>query len=159
MVSCVSKQNAIVLYWDLPEAYKKGDAFEVSIGEKSLGKTEKCHLEVKGLAPDTEYTFTLTGKDFKEEITAKTESLRRRINIADFGAVGDGKTLNTKAIQAAIDSSKAGECVYIPEGDFMTGSLFLHSDMELYLEKGAILHGTANVHDYEPKIKSRELYL
>ncbi len=155
MVSCVSKQNAIVLYWDLPEAYKKGDAFEVSIGEKSLGKTEKCHLEAKGLAPDTEYTFTLTGKDFKEEITAKTEPLRRRINIADFGAVGDGKTLNTKAIQAAIDSSKAGECVYIPEGDFMTGSLFLHSDMELYLEKGAILHGTANVHDYEPKIKSR----
>ena len=45
--------------------------------------------------------------------------------------------------------------VYIPEGDFMTGSLYLHSDMEIYIDKGGILHGTDVVSDYEPKIMSR----
>ncbi len=155
MLNFISGSNGVVLYWDLPENFLKGDSFTVKMGDSTLGTTEKCHFEAEGLAPDTEYEFTVSGRDYCEKITARTEPVRRRINVADFGAVGDGKTLNTAAIQKAIDSCKAGECVYVPEGDFMTGSLFLHSDMELYLEKGAVLHGTANVHDYEPKIKSR----
>lgn len=43
----------------------------------------------------------------------------------------------------------------MPEGVFLTGALRLHSDMELYLEEGAVLQGTAEVSDYLPKIKSR----
>ncbi|WP_309396056.1 right-handed parallel beta-helix repeat-containing protein [Cerasicoccus maritimus] len=46
------------------------------------------------------------------------------LNILDFGAVGDGKTDNTRAIQAALD--KAGESrttVYVPDGRFCTGAL------------------------------------
>ena len=53
MVSFVSKPNSVVLYWDLPETFKKGDSFEVKLGEKSLGTTEKCHLELDGLNPNT----------------------------------------------------------------------------------------------------------
>ena len=44
---------------------------------------------------------------------------------------------------------------YIPVGDFITGSLYLHSNMELYVEKDGVLHGTDCVKDYEHKIKSR----
>ncbi len=155
MINYISKNNSVVLYWDLPEGFKKGDLFKVSNEKGLIVETEKCHYEVTELDANCEYCFTVESANFSEKSTCSTRPESRIINITDFGAVGDGKTLNTKAIQAAIDSCKEGETVYIPEGDFMTGSLFLHSDMELYLDKGAIIHGTTNVCDYEPKIKSR----
>lgn len=150
----LSGTDYIVLYWDLPENYKKGDKFEICCGGKKVGETEKCHLKIENLESGKEYDFSVSEIG---EIKAKTELPKKRIDISKppYNAVGDGKTLNTKAIQKAIDDCGFGECVYIPEGDFMTGSLFLHSDMELYLEKGAVVHGTTAVKDYEPKIKSR----
>ena len=46
------------------------------------------------------------------------------VNIKDFGAVGDGKTLNTKAIQAAIDKvGEKGGRVLIEDGVYMTGTI------------------------------------
>ena len=66
-------------------------------------------------------------------------------NILDFGAVGDGVTVNTKAIQAAID---AGGAVYIPRGVFVTGTLHLKSGGGLYLEEGAVLRAGHDRADY-----------
>lgn len=150
----ISKENYIVLYWDLPENFKTGDKFEVFEGGKKIGETEKCHYAAENLESGKEYNFEVSGVG---KISAKTGLPKERIDISKppYNATGDGKTLNTKAIQKAIDDCGENQCVYIPEGDFMTGSLFLHSDMELYLEKGAILHGTVEVKDYAPKIKSR----
>lgn len=161
MLNYISKQKAIVLYWDMPESYSQGDRFEILLDGRVIGQTEKCHFEAESLCENSEYEFSvfMNGKDTTElgSIFCRTQPSRNCINVAKppYNAVGDGKTLNTAAIQRAIDDCGAGECVYIPAGDFMTGSLRLHSDMELYLEKGAILHGTADVKDYEPKIKSR----
>ena len=45
-------------------------------------------------------------------------------NVKDFGAVGDGKTLDTAAIQRAID---AGGVVNFPPGTYLTGTLYLKS--------------------------------
>lgn len=70
------------------------------------------------------------------------------IDIRTFGAVGDGKTINTLAVQQAIDSCKKGDRVYIPEGIFVSGAVFLKSDMGLYLEKGAVLLGSSHLEDY-----------
>lgn len=66
-------------------------------------------------------------------------------NVKDFGAVGDGKTLDTKAIQNAIDS---GGMVVIPEGTYLTGTLYLKSNGGLYLEPGAKLLASHNREDY-----------
>ena len=72
--------------------------------------------------------------------------------ITDFGAVGDGKTLNTRTIQEAIDACPEGGRVVIPAGCFVTGALFLKSDMTLELEDGAVLFGSPHErlpgHDY-----------
>lgn len=150
----ISKENYIVLYWDLPENFKIGDKFEIFEGGKKIGETEKCHYRAENLESNTEYSFEVSGIG---KVVAKTEIVKEKLDVtkAPYNAVGDGKTLNTKAIQKAIDDCKEDQMVYIPEGDFMTGSLFLHSNMELYLEKGAIIHGTVEVKDYSPKIKSR----
>lgn len=69
-------------------------------------------------------------------------------DIAEFGAVGDGKTLNTAAIQAAIDACGEGDRVLIPEGIYVSGPIFIKSNMTLYLEEGATLLGSGKMEDY-----------
>nr|WP_314897693.1 glycosyl hydrolase family 28 protein [uncultured Flavobacterium sp.] len=70
--------------------------------------------------------------------------------ITAFGAVPDGKTLNTKAIQSAIDKAnknKGGRVVF-PKGRFLSGSIVLKSGVELFFEEGAVLLGSVNPLDY-----------
>ncbi len=66
-------------------------------------------------------------------------------NVLDFGAKGDGSTLDTAAIQNAIN---AGGMVYIPKGTYLTGTLYLKSNGGLYLEAGATLRASHNREDY-----------
>jgi polygalacturonase len=71
------------------------------------------------------------------------------------GAVGDGKTLNTKAIQAAIDeAAKTGATVALKPGVYLTGALFLKSGVTLRLDKGVTLLGSQNLADY-PELPTR----
>ncbi|RRA98087.1 glycoside hydrolase family 28 protein [Larkinella rosea] len=66
------------------------------------------------------------------------------------GAKGDGKTMDTKAIQIAIDRCHAagGGKVYLHNGTFLSGTIYLKSNVTLYVEAGAILLGSADVNDY-----------
>ena len=63
------------------------------------------------------------------------------VNIRDFGALSDGVTLNTEAINNAIKtvSSKGGGKVIIPEGLWLTGPVVLLSNVNLYTEKNALI--------------------
>jgi polygalacturonase len=77
-----------------------------------------------------------------------------RVPITEFGAVPDGKTLNTSAIQAAIDHAGAigGATVVIPRGVFLTGALFLKPGVDILLEKDAVLKGSSRTTDYPVKL-------
>lgn len=72
------------------------------------------------------------------------------INILEHGAVPDGKTNCTKAIQAAIDVTHAnrGGTVLVPAGSFITGSLWMRSRVTLHLDAGATLLGSQDVSDF-----------
>jgi hypothetical protein len=72
-------------------------------------------------------------------------------NITAYGAVKNSGKVCTKAIQAAIDACTAagGGDVVIPEGVFVSGTVHLKSNVDLYLQSGAILRGSANLNDYE----------
>lgn len=74
----------------------------------------------------------------------------RDISILSHGATPDGKTLNTSAIQAAIDEVNAsgGGRVIVPKGRFLTGSIVLKSNVDLHLEKGAVLLGSTDPKQY-----------
>lgn len=76
---------------------------------------------------------------------------KKTYNIVDYGAIGDGKTLNTKAIQEAIDAANAakGGMIIFPKGRFLTGSIEMKSDINIYLEEGAVLLGSINPNDYQ----------
>jgi polygalacturonase len=72
-------------------------------------------------------------------------------DVTQFGAIGDGKTMCTAAIQAAIDraATGAGGVVLIPSGRFLTGSLILRSHVEMHLDTGAILLGSGRRKFYQ----------
>ncbi len=78
------------------------------------------------------------------------------VDVRDFGAVGDGRTLDTEAIQSAIEacSSAGGGTVHFPPGAYVTGALNLRSHVTLHLEAGAVLLGSEDPVDY-PLVRSR----
>src|SRR3954447_11534782 len=80
-----------------------------------------------------------------------------RFDISQHGAIGDGATLNTKAIQSAIDQCAAagGGTVVVPKGEFLSGSLFLKPGVNFELIEGAVLKGSTNIDDYELRPSTR----
>lgn len=118
-----------------------------------------------GLEPDTEYTFKVIpideyGNELVDdgvELTQSTTETPEIFDIRDYGAVpveegyvtydAEKNALiesNTRAIQAAIDDCSEGGKVVIPEGIWMTGALWLKSNMTLELQDGSTLWASPN---------------
>ena len=173
--------DSITLYWERPQG-RVGTTYEIYFKDANhteadfafVGSTQKTHYTIENLQANTQYKILVKGiyqvdmaltEDESESVQIEKKIKQQTITVHTFNrsvviditktpynAVGDGKILNTKAIQSAIDDCPKDGCVMIPSGTFMTGALRLHSDMELYLAKGAVLQGTANPEDYLPRI-------
>ncbi|MEO6521953.1 MAG: glycoside hydrolase family 28 protein [Mucilaginibacter sp.] len=72
------------------------------------------------------------------------------LNVCDFGAIGDGKTKDTAAIQQTIDRCGVlgGGTVILPEGNYLTGSVQLRSNVTLHLAQNAVITGSPELKDY-----------
>ncbi len=75
---------------------------------------------------------------------------RRVFSVLDFGAVGDGVTLNTHAIQTAIDTcaKHAGGIVFFPSGRYLSGTIMLKDNVTLELSPEGCLLGSKDLADY-----------
>jgi polygalacturonase len=71
-------------------------------------------------------------------------------SVTEFGAIGDGKTLNTEALQKAVDAvfEAGGGTLLVPAGVYVTGTVELKSNVNLHLDNGAVLLGSANLDHY-----------
>jgi DNA sulfur modification protein DndE len=80
---------------------------------------------------------------------------QKTFSISDYGAVGDGKTMNTEAIAKAINActEAGGGTVLIPTGTWLTGPIELKSNVELHTAEGANINFTDN-HSLFPTIKT-----
>lgn len=74
---------------------------------------------------------------------------RPRVSAREHGAVGDGQTLDTAALQRTLDAAAACAGVaLLPPGTYLSGALFLHSGVTLELQRGATLLGSQRLADY-----------
>lgn len=83
-------------------------------------------------------------------LLATNFAFSQTFNITNFGAVGDSITLNTVAIQNAIDSCNAsgGGTVLIPQGIFLSGTIRMKSNVTLRIDSGGILKGSGTLAHY-----------
>lgn len=80
----------------------------------------------------------------------KINNLGKQYVITDYGVVNDSTKVQTEAIQAVIDkaSARGGGVICIPEGTFLSGSLFFKPNTHLYMQKGATLKGSDDISDF-----------
>lgn len=87
----------------------------------------------------------------KLPVVQQTAFRKDTFHITKYGAVADGITLNTKAIQNAIDAchKKGGGVVLVPAGLWMTAPIEIKSNVNLHLQKGALLQFTKDFSQYK----------
>lgn len=80
-------------------------------------------------------------------------------NVRVFGATGTGEVLDTDAIQSAVDQcAKEGGVVFLPAGTYLSGTIFLQSNITLHIAEGATLLGSTDPSDYPDTIASIPSY-
>ena len=153
---CAATDTALTLWWEQPESSPADAEYVIEVNGQEVRRTDRTHCTVAGLVPGEVYRARVCWDGTEiGRAEAATIAVAKRLDVTAYGAVGDGATLNTAALQAAIDDCGRGEEVYVPRGVFLTGGLRLHGGMRLYLAQGAVLQGTDDPTDYLPKIWSR----
>jgi len=145
--------SSIILIWSKPSDYSNAASYNVYKNGALAGNTKNLFYEVSGLDANSSYSFTVkaagnsgTESAASNTVTQSTAPAMKVFNVADYGALGDGTTLNTAAIQKAIDKCTKGGKVLIPSGTFLSGALFLKSNMTLQID-GTLL-GSNDPADY-----------
>ncbi len=117
--------------------------------------TRRIFLRQAGLgliaaAPVTAMAANFNVKHLDKTARPIAEFGKISLNVRDFGAIGDGQTKNTVAIQQAIDrcSVLGGGEVLVSAGNYLTGSIALRSNTTLHLEKDAVISGSSDLNDY-----------
>lgn len=108
-------------------------------------------------SPMESVVFANPDLSWTRKVGARTEPKAGDIyNVVNYGAKADGQTINTKAIQAAIEAcAKAGggKVTFSP-GKYLTGAIFLRNNVELEIPRGVTLLGSTRIEDY-PEIDTR----
>jgi polygalacturonase len=151
--------DSIAVLWDKPAGVSV-EGYDVYLGHTLMATTKNTDYTLQGLAAAQEYEVSVrarveAGKPLQSNpVRIATKSQPTIFDVTTYGAAGDGKTLNTRAIQAAIDACSPGGIVWVPAGVFLCGAIFLKSEMTLHLAKDAMLLGSLDTKDY-PLMKYR----
>src|ERR1700683_4785275 len=120
--------DSIAVLWDKPTGAAV-EGYDVYMGTALVATTKNTDYTFQGLAAAQEYEISvrahLKSGDILQSnlVRIATKPQPEVFDITKFGALGDGKTLNTSAIQAAIDACTPGGAVRIPPGTFLSGAL------------------------------------
>jgi polygalacturonase len=147
--------TTIAIIWDKQARLEEFKCYEIYLDNKCIGTSVYTDYTISDLRCDWEYEIYVQAVTVNNAVAMKSDVIRVKtraigefLDVISYGALGDGQTLNTEAIQRAIDECSHGGVVYIPEGTFVTGALFLKSNMTLYLDEKALLLGSKDIVDY-----------
>jgi len=151
----LSAEEATVL-WKKEEGIRTA-AYEIYLNGKTVDSSTRTNYSFTHLQPGKQYTVGIKRKGSKQltSVEFKTPKKGDRFNILDYGARTDAQFDNTAAIQAAINACTSGGTVVIPKGEYVSGALFLKSNMTFLIEEGGILKGSTDTARYLPLIYNR----
>lgn len=142
---------------DLCEQLGKEKCIELS-PVKDNNQVDNTHLNAKGSVIFARLVIEELTKEvpvlkscFRNEPVSDMNTVTEKIlDVRQFGAKGDGKTLDTEAIQKAIDEcGKAGSgTVRLTAGTYLSKPIFLRSNITFQLDEGAILKATDEPNDF-----------
>ena len=117
-------------------------------GELYLENNTKNVVSIYDLLPNTKYNISIKNEneEYSNEIVTLDEYVT--LDVKKFGAKGDGKTLDTNAIQACILACPDNGRVYFPKGEYYTGPIFLKSNITIELAENARLVGDIDRNHY-----------
>ena len=130
--ACFERDNLSPYYAPAP--------FTVYLDGEEVAQVNTNVFSLFDLQPNRTYTLTLS--DEPEPFSFQTPGETFALNVKDFGAVGDGVTDDTRAIQAAIHMLPEGGRLIFPAGTYLSLPLTLKSHMLLELKAGATLLGS-----------------
>lgn len=121
--------------------YNTKETYQIFVNGALAKETNQVITSVFDLKPETSYDVVVKNAagEAVASISFTTEYEFVTLNVKDFGAKGDGVSDDTKFIQAAILSCPKNSRVLIPAGTYKITSLFLKSNLNLELAKGAEL--------------------
>lgn len=95
---------------------------------------------------DYKYEYLYENIPFRMNHVERPVFPSNEVSIVDFGGVSDGITLNTEAFESAMSSlsQKGGGTLHVPSGVWYTGPIVFRSNINLHLEKGALILFSAN---------------
>lgn len=107
-------------------------------------------LSVSTVKAENRYNYLYKDLPFKMPVIQRPVFPDNKVSITDFGGVADGITLNTEAFAKAIDalSKKGGGTLFVPSGVWYTGPIVFKSNINLHLEKGALILFSADFNLY-----------
>ena len=105
------------------------------------GTTPSAATDRYRTASDCEFAHLYNDLPFEMPRVTRPEIPDRRVCLTDFGAVGDGVTLNTEAFARAIDAlaEQGGGHLDVPAGIWLTGPITLRSNIDLHLTQNAVI--------------------
>lgn len=121
------------------DCYRAEKPYEIWLNGQLHSEEDKQVISIFGLLPDTLYQVELRGMQNPVAFAVKTEKAGYVINVKDYNAVGDGKTNDTSAVNAAVYTAPKGAVVYFPRGVYIIDQIFLKSGVDIYLERDVVL--------------------
>ena len=114
------------------------------------GSTTKLTASRRDGAAKTSLPSSVTLSPEVRRSSTRRSRRGHAFNIVNFGAVNDGLTDATSAIQATIDACAlaGGGTVLVPAGEYRTGALWFKSHITLHLDSGSVLRGTDDIESF-----------
>ena len=160
MYSALGEVGTQPLFWSYLNGYYQSNPVPLAKNDNThfseYGATRVAQLVAQDVAVQhLALASHLSRAPFEGKLTAdlpvvlQTMFKKDTFNLAKYGAVADGKTLNTDAFRKAIEAcAVAGGTVLVPRGTWLTGPIVLKSNVNLHLATGALVQFSANHRDY-----------